>query len=593
MVKFSVMVPFADDAATLGACLERILSAIARLSREAPSAGAELICVNGGATAECLTIAKEYAAKFPLIKLWEGEEPGPGRARNRALAMATGEYAVFVDADDFIDEDALTRLKDVKDDIVTFLPPAGEFDLTRDADRARAFSPMVGNLLVWNAIYRRERLGDLCFPALGNYEDLVFTAGAFARASSLTAGMKPWYEHTFRAGSAANRHTFRRVKDGMVATRLIWKNCRTAHVGLRTRFILARKLAMHLILHVALEAVKALWLRRAGLKPLAASAARSFLVDARTFSAAPTGIGMYAYRRVRKLMTENPMARFTLVCDVDGGSEIAELRAAGAEVRVYGKRVYNSFAVLGYLRFAGKIARELKPDVFWQPNNLQPFKVKGAKRTIVTIHDIFPLEEFSLKNWRWHLYWRWAFERTLANAEVLEYNSEATKKIVEARSARARKLSGRVEYPVTLVPRREEIRPYRREREYFLYVGNIETRKGTDVLIEAFRRYREQGGRLDLVMAGKMRNVAVPKLAGLEYLGYVDEAIKFELMVAARALVVPSRQEGYGMQVAEAAALGVKQIISNLPVFAEIKAKNAIFVPPGDIKAWTQALISA
>jgi len=320
---------------------------------------------------------------------------------------------------------------------------------------------------------------------------------------------------------------------------------------------------------------------------------KTFLIDARTFASQPTGVGMYAYRRSLKSMDENTGAKFTFVCDLEGGAELARLKARGAEIVAYGRRVYNSVAVVGYLRFVCKVAQELRPDVFWQPNNLQPFKVRGAGRTVVTFHDLFPLDGFSFRNALWHCYWRWAFVRTLANADVLEYNSAETKRTVEARSVRARELDGKVVPPVTRVPRREEIAPYPHERAYFLYVGNLETRKGADVLFAAYREYRARGGEFDLLLAGKVRDVAVPRLEGVKWLGYVDEDTKFSLMASCRALVVPSRQEGYGMQVAEAAALGVKLIISDLQVFCEIEGKIAVSVPPGDIGAWTKALLEA
>jgi len=196
-----------------------------------------------------------YGGPVEVIEVCNGN--GPGAARNEGLDKAKGEYVVFVDADDTLKPDALAGLKDATADIVTFLPPCGTWDLTKREDRAAAFSPMVGNLLAWNAVWRRGAIGGWRFPPLRNYEDLVWTAGMFSRAKTLVSGVAPWYEHREDVlGSLANSYSWRRVRDGLSATGMIRRACRGAHVGLRTRLILARKLTMHVLLHVARVAVR-------------------------------------------------------------------------------------------------------------------------------------------------------------------------------------------------------------------------------------------------------------------------------------------------------------------------------------------------
>jgi len=197
----------------------------------------------------------QYGGPVEVLEICNGN--GPGVARNEGLEKATGEYVVFVDGDDALKPDALIRLKDATADIVTFLPPERTWELGRRKDRAKSFSPMVGNLLAWNAVWRREAIGTWRFPPLRNYEDLVWTAGMFAQAKTLASGVAPWYEHREDvAGSLANSYSWRRVRDGWVATWMILRACRGAHVGAGTCAVLARKLAMHLLLHVAGAALK-------------------------------------------------------------------------------------------------------------------------------------------------------------------------------------------------------------------------------------------------------------------------------------------------------------------------------------------------
>lgn len=309
-----------------------------------------------------------------------------------------------------------------------------------------------------------------------------------------------------------------------------------------------------------------------------------WLIDARTLASRPTGVGMYACRHIKRLMSEGH--RIILVADVEESNEIAGLKKRGAFVYVYGTHVFNSTGVLAYFKFVRQVIAEVKPDVFWQPNNLQPFKPKGVTRVIVTMHDVFGLKDWSWRYSLWHLYYRFNFGRTLRNVTEVWFNSRETQQAVEAAASRAlSRLASKVVYPITEVPWREDVKPYTHERPYFLYIGNIEVRKGADLLIEAYRRYRDQGGTNDLIFAGIEKNVQVPRTAGVMVLGYVDDATKFSLMCSCAAFIVPSRAEGYGMQVAEAAALKVPAIASDLSVFKEIDPTLRTTFPSGDVDA--------
>jgi len=314
-----------------------------------------------------------------------------------------------------------------------------------------------------------------------------------------------------------------------------------------------------------------------------------WLVDARTLASRPTGVGMYAYRHIKRLMSEGH--RVILVADVQESTEIADLKKLGAVVHTYGTHVFNSTGVLAYFKFVKHVIAEVKPDVFWQPNNLHPFKPKGVTRVIVTMHDVFGLKEWSWRYALWHLYYRFNFGRTLRNVTEVWFNSRETQQAVEVAASRAlSRLVSKVVYPITEVPRREDVKAYTHKNPYFLYVGNIEVRKGADLLIEAYRRYRDHGGAFDLIFAGIEKNVQVPRTSGVMVLGYVDDTTKFSLMCSCAAFIVPSRAEGYGMQVAEAAALKVPTIASGLSVFKEIDPTSRTTFPSGDVDALSACL---
>lgn len=263
-MKFSVIIPYARAETTIGECLDSVVRAVDRLDAVSPGCGAEIICVNGGCADRTPSIVEAYARddrRVVSIGEWP-HEMGAGPARNKGMDRAQGEYLVFVDADDTVDPDAFVDLRDATADIVTCLPPQGAFDFDeRDsAVRARSlratFSPIVGNLLVWNAAYRRGTMGEWRFPNLKNHEDLVWTCGAYARAKTLVGGVRPWYRYNRHvAGSAVNSHSRQRVSAAWRATFLMWRAVSPCFRGASwtLRLVMARKMTMHLLFHFLKE----------------------------------------------------------------------------------------------------------------------------------------------------------------------------------------------------------------------------------------------------------------------------------------------------------------------------------------------------
>ena len=74
--------------------------------------------------------------------------------------------------------------------------------------------------------------------------------------------------------------------------------------------------------------------------------------------------------------------------------------------------------------------------------------------------------------------------------------------------------------------------------------------------------------------------------------GYLEEEVLRAVVAGATALVLPSRDEGFGLPLAEAMAAGVPVVCSNLPALREVVDGHATLVPPGDVVALAAALIT-
>jgi glycosyltransferase involved in cell wall biosynthesis len=120
------------------------------------------------------------------------------------------------------------------------------------------------------------------------------------------------------------------------------------------------------------------------------------------------------------------------------------------------------------------------------------------------------------------------------------------------------------------------------ERPYFLWVGALEPRKAPDVLAAAWERAQPDA---DLRVVGEGR-LALPGIAE----GRVDDARLATLYAHARALVIPSWLEGYGLAAAEALTFGTPVIASDVPALREVCGDAARYVAPGDVDGLAAAL---
>lgn len=115
MSLISVIVPVYNAAPFLAKCVDSILAQQVE--------GLELLLVNDGSKDNSLDICNEYASKDCRVRVIDKPNGGVSSARNCGLDNATGEWVTFVDADDWLSNDAF----------VTCLPYMEEYEIIRFA----------------------------------------------------------------------------------------------------------------------------------------------------------------------------------------------------------------------------------------------------------------------------------------------------------------------------------------------------------------------------------------------------------------------------------------------------------------------------
>lgn len=306
------------------------------------------------------------------------------------------------------------------------------------------------------------------------------------------------------------------------------------------------------------------------------------LVNLRKTSSKPSGIGIYTYNFV-KALSKFKDVEIIGVSDILESEEILDLNR-NIDINLYGSKVDKTHTIVKYFKFVQDKINEFKPDLFWETNNIMPIKITNPYGKIMTtIHDIFPITSSENYKFMYRLYFRYCIKKTIKCSDNLIYVSNFTKNEVEKNFLQAKNKSNYISYNIVEINENSVEVP--EDNNFFLFIGNVEKRKGVDILIKAFKLYKNAGGDKKLYICGSIRDQSIleeinimNKLGvDIEYKGYVSNKEKNVLINKSSALVFPSRAEGFGIPIIESIGMNKKCIISNIDVFKEIIGNNAIY----------------
>ncbi len=214
-VLISVIVPCYQNGATLEKTVRSIQAQTYR--------SWELICVNDGSKDDTGDVLDRLAKDEPRMRVIHQENGGVSAARNAGLAAAKGEWVTFVDADDWLLVDAMSRLLALADDRTDIVCGAyamryvdedrpQEVYVCRDGDYQTVIESLIRGDSALNSmcarLYRREMLAVHQIKApvgvkIG--EDVLFNLDAFSAARSWKVSEDVIYIYEFGGDSAMTR----------------------------------------------------------------------------------------------------------------------------------------------------------------------------------------------------------------------------------------------------------------------------------------------------------------------------------------------------------------------------------------------------
>jgi glycosyltransferase involved in cell wall biosynthesis len=128
------------------------------------------------------------------------------------------------------------------------------------------------------------------------------------------------------------------------------------------------------------------------------------------------------------------------------------------------------------------------------------------------------------------------------------------------------------------------------DRPYVLTVASRIARKNLAALEPAAGRLRALGIELVAAGGGRPQLRAEGAVGGVRALGHVPDELLPGLYAGARAFVLPSRYEGFGLTCLEAMASGVPVVAADRAALPEVCGPAAILVNPDDADAVTAGL---
>lgn len=235
-----------------------------------------------------------------------------------------------------------------------------------------------------------------------------------------------------------------------------------------------------------------------------------------------------------------------------------------------------------------------RPDALFIPVHNLPLWV--PKRVVRIIHDISSFrtpQAYALKE-------RWLIKRDARRSQrvcnTVFVPTEAVKQDLMQLAGYAPEqvvVTGWA-LDMSTIPPESSVVPTQKE-PYFLFVGRIEEKKNVRLLIEAFRSFKTNHPDWKLILVGKPGygfEAIQPLLQepGVSHLGYVDTAEKWRLIRNAKAMVIPSKEEGFSFPMLEAFHAGVPVVASDIPPLHDVEGGACVYVSPTDAAAITAGL---
>ena len=229
MVKFSIIVPVYNAEKYIEHCIRSIINQNYR--------DLELILINDGSQDNSECICKKMAEEDRRIIYKSQVNQGPSIARQAGLALATGDYVAFVDADDSLEEGLFTDVVSLCNqgiDIIEY----GYFSVWEDnkvmhklqRDQQAGINCLKHYIYqknttnyLWNKIFKKILFDHVDFPVMYLSEDQCILTQLFYYAQRTCTVENAYYNYYSTPSSLCNSPFTQRTMDVLKANDYIYE----------------------------------------------------------------------------------------------------------------------------------------------------------------------------------------------------------------------------------------------------------------------------------------------------------------------------------------------------------------------------------
>lgn len=229
--KVSIIVPIFNIEKYLKKCIESLINQ--------KYENYEIILIDDGSSDSSRNIIDKYAVKYPKIRALHHLNRGVSYTRNRGIKEATGDYIAFIDGDDWVEPNYLSKMIDYLEsndlDFVVcnysfYEDNTGKimdrtmYRCTECVDKIQAAKILLTTSCVpWNKIYKKSIIDKFVFPeniAIG--EDSVFLIKLLGKCNRIGFLKESLLFYRQRDGSAMHSGLQAKIWDNIISANIIY-----------------------------------------------------------------------------------------------------------------------------------------------------------------------------------------------------------------------------------------------------------------------------------------------------------------------------------------------------------------------------------
>ncbi|MFA6185128.1 MAG: glycosyltransferase family 1 protein [Candidatus Shapirobacteria bacterium] len=314
------------------------------------------------------------------------------------------------------------------------------------------------------------------------------------------------------------------------------------------------------------------------------------------------GVGQYAFNLLKNIYLIDQKNQYIIYLKDQPLEDLPQERQ-NWHYKIFGpQKLWTKFALPIHL-----FTQKEKLDIFYSPGHYSPQFAPCP--TIPTIHDLGYLQfqnQFTKKDLYQLINWtRQSIKKSAHIITVSDFSKTEIEKTYQIDPQKITIAYNGVDEPLKVDLKTQQkilLSYYLQHKNYYLYLGTLKPNKNIPFLIRSFSQFlKTTDQKTKLVIAGKKGwlfdeiFITVQK-EGMEsnivFTDFVDESQKTTLYKHAKALILPSTYEGFGIPAIEAMKSNTPVISSNIDPLKEVIQNNGFYFDPTNQEELVHQLIN-